>query len=271
MEIVKNLMDMKLEKNQIVLAGNAELENTAICFKGENNLVFFENGVKIVNSNLVFAGNNSLVYFSKNEYHSYKIHAAIYHHSVLYFGENIYFNNTLHISVDERQNVLIGSGGLFSLDIWIRTGDPHLIYDNSSKKRLNESRSILIGDHVWIGQGCVLLKGSKIGSGSVLGASSVISGKTVESNSIWAGNPAKRSKENIFFLTKACHAFEQRDTDNYRSCKKEDYIYQKDEYVLNFDDLDRQLKEAGTMKEKIDILATLSAEKHKNRFYIACK
>ena len=79
----------------------------------------------------------------------------------------------------------------------MRTADPHLIYNIVDNQRINHSRSIYIGDHVWIGQNAMILKGSSIHSGSVIGAMSLVAGKTIHSNSCWGGNPVRMLKENI--------------------------------------------------------------------------
>ncbi|WP_207423409.1 acyltransferase [Desertivirga brevis] len=49
---------------------------------------------------------------------------------------------------------------------------------------------INIGDDVWIGAGCVILKGVSIGRGSVIGAGSVVN-KSIPEYQIWAGTPAR--------------------------------------------------------------------------------
>lgn len=51
-------------------------------------------------------------------------------------------------------------------------------------------RSIEIGENVFIGCNCLILKGTKIGENSVIGAGSVVSGE-IPKNCIAAGNPAK--------------------------------------------------------------------------------
>ncbi|MBP2659028.1 MAG: hypothetical protein H6Q69_2060 [Firmicutes bacterium] len=39
---------------------------------------------------------------------------------------------------------------MFSHDVHIRNGDSHSIIDLQTKKRINFSKDIIIGDHVWI-------------------------------------------------------------------------------------------------------------------------
>lgn len=52
---------------------------------------------------------------------------------------------------------------------------------------------IIIENDVWIGMNCTILKGVKIGSGSIVAAGSVVI-SDIESNCLYAGNPAKKIK-----------------------------------------------------------------------------
>ncbi|MDO6764799.1 DapH/DapD/GlmU-related protein [Agarivorans sp. 1_MG-2023] len=61
--------------------------------------------------------------------------------------------------------------------------------DSSADKSL--SKSIHIGNDVFIGAHCIILKGVLIGDRAIVGAGSVVT-KNIPSGQIWAGNPAKR-------------------------------------------------------------------------------
>lgn len=50
------------------------------------------------------------------------------------------------------------------------------------------SKDVVIGDDVFIGAGCTILKGVKIGCNSVIGAGSLVA-KSIPKNQVWAGNP----------------------------------------------------------------------------------
>jgi acetyltransferase-like isoleucine patch superfamily enzyme len=52
------------------------------------------------------------------------------------------------------------------------------------------SKGITIGNDVWIGVGCAILDGARIGDRAIIAPNSVVSGK-ISDNSIAAGNPAK--------------------------------------------------------------------------------
>lgn len=83
----------------------------------------------------------------------------------------------------------------------VRIGGSTHIYDtdfHSLNKTIRVSahdddvqiKPVHIGDYVFIGAGCTILKGVTIGEGSIIGASSVVT-KNIPPNEIWAGNPAR--------------------------------------------------------------------------------
>ena len=96
----------------------------------------------------------------------------------------------------EPFDIKIGKNCILSYDIEIRNTDSHEIFSMLNGKRINEGKEVIIGDKVWIGTRCIVLKGSIIKEGAILGAGSILSG-IVESNSIYAGIPAKKIKSEI--------------------------------------------------------------------------
>ncbi len=55
-------------------------------------------------------------------------------------------------------------------------------------------KNIMIGDHVWIGAGAVILPGVTIGNNSVIGAASVVT-KNIPANTLAVGNPCHVIKQ----------------------------------------------------------------------------
>ena len=97
--------------------------------------------------------------------------------------------------------IMIGDGSLFSNNIEIHTTDYHGIYDEHGK-RINPDKDIYIGNRVWCGLGCKILKGTNILDGTIIGAGSIVTGKIKEKNVIIAGNPAKIIKRQVFWNEK---------------------------------------------------------------------
>ena len=213
------------------------MENSVITFEGSNNILFLENGIRLKNSKITFKGNNNLVFIKKNKY-PVIINCILYNDSTLFLGQDCFINNTLNMILSEQKNILIGDDCLFSFGVWIRNADAHLIYDCLSKNRINHSYSVLIGKHVWIGQSTTILKKTFIGSGSIIGANSCISNKQTGTNEIWAGNPAKKIREHIFWLGNCVHGFTQSNSKIYEHHQSEDYIYFEDIILKKFLEFD---------------------------------
>ena len=60
---------------------------------------------------------------------------------------------------------------MLSANITVRTGDSHSVTDLDGN-RINNSKSVLFGDHVWIGNTVLIFKGSQIGVHSVIAGGS---------------------------------------------------------------------------------------------------
>ena len=58
---------------------------------------------------------------------------------------------------------------------------------------------IIIGDYAFIGGDVLILKGVNIGKNSVVAAGSVVT-KSIPSNEVWGGNPAKFLKKNNYII-----------------------------------------------------------------------
>lgn len=99
---------------------------------------------------------------------------------------------------EENCSIDIGDDCLFSGAIDIRTGDSHGIIDANSQ-RLNHPRNVKIGNHVWLGQRVIVLKGVEIGNNTVIGAGSIVS-KDIPANAIAAGVPAKVVKTGVTWV-----------------------------------------------------------------------
>jgi len=66
--------------------------------------------------------------------------------------------------------------------------------DIAPSSRPLESKSVAIGDRVWLGENVTILPGAKIGNGVIAAAGSIVRG-TVPDNVIIAGAPAKIIKK----------------------------------------------------------------------------
>lgn len=141
---------------------------------------------------------------------NFKARAGLWLHAVIsyedqlfnpkiFIGNNVAASKNLHIaainSVSIHDNVLIGSNVLITdhnhgiYDAAIKSVLPSEPSEAPSSRKLS-GHSVVIESNVFLGDGCIILPGSHIGTGSVLGAGTVVSGY-IANASIAAGAPAK--------------------------------------------------------------------------------
>lgn len=83
----------------------------------------------------------------------------------------------------------IGDGILISRCVKIFDSDFHKVLDEDGNQT-NMPKPMKIGDHVWIGLGASILRGSQIGDGAVISAGAVVMGK-IRAGTCAIGNPAR--------------------------------------------------------------------------------
>lgn len=103
---------------------------------------------------------------------------------------------TMGICVRENGEVKIGRDCMFASSVLFLQSDTHPIFDVISKKRVNCSKNITVGNHVWLGNWATLLGGANVGNGSIIGTHSTVTGN-IPNNVTAAGSPARVKRKNI--------------------------------------------------------------------------
>ena len=182
---IKNKLEIfgKLRKNKIKISGN-------------NNIIYVGKNSLLRDSNIFIKGNNNILYIGED--------CAVNNLSIILDneGSEIRIGNKTSIAKAqivslEPYKIEIGEDCMLSYDIEIRNTDSHKIYDKNTNQRINEGKSINIGNHVWLGMRAVILKGVNIGNNSIVAGGSIVT-KDVKANTIVSGNPARQIKENIY-------------------------------------------------------------------------
>jgi acetyltransferase-like isoleucine patch superfamily enzyme len=164
---------------------NVKIERTVIF----NGLPIFKNSY----SSIINISKNCLINSSINSNVAGVSHPCIFAtigpNAEIFIGENVGISGA---SIVAAKSIRIGANTLIGAGSKIWDSDFHSI---SPSQRLMDktsgfkSKSISIGENVFIGASSIILKGVSIGNNSVIGAGSVVV-YSVEENSIYAGNPA---------------------------------------------------------------------------------
>ena len=108
----------------------------------------------------------------------------------IHCGDNVYFN--VNCVVLDTMKIQIGSNVLIGPGVHIYAASHPL--DATTRRTLENSKPVTIGDDCWIGGGTIICPGVTIGKGCVIGAGSVVT-KDVPDFTLAVGNPARSIKK----------------------------------------------------------------------------
>lgn len=166
--------------------------------KGNNNSILIKGGItRLSYCTFIILGNYNKITIDADS----NLNNATFHiendHGSIHLNQHVTITGATNFAVIEGKSISIGEDCLFSDQIEFRVGDSHSIIDSETGKRINPSMDIAIGNHVWIGHDCKILKGAKIGDNSIIATGSIITKKQYPEHSVIAGIPAKVVKQNI--------------------------------------------------------------------------
>lgn len=116
--------------------------------------------------------------------------------SYISFGKRVNFTGGVKIIC--RKSIKFGNDCIISWDTQFLDTDAHNIYYKNTL--LNEDKEVNIGDKVWIGSRCSILKGCIIDSNNVIASGSNIYSRIEGQNQIITGNPIKILKRDITWV-----------------------------------------------------------------------
>ena len=106
------------------------------------------------------------------------------------------FNMTAESTIVCAKSIRFGNDCLLSWDLRVMDTDEHPLYDKEHK-RINPDRPIIVGNHVWIGCKCVLLKGAEIPDSTVLAAGTLLTSAFSGEQQVIGGNPPSILKREV--------------------------------------------------------------------------
>ncbi len=186
-----------LGKGDLRIAKGSTLSNCeAQHIYGKGNKIIIAEGCKLYRCSFLIKGNNNVVVIGKNCQMSKTSFWIKGNGNRIEISDDTTVGNNCQFAALEGTTITVGKDCMFSHDIRLRTSDSHSIVDNRGR-RINYSKNITIGNHVWVGLESLMLKGSKVADNSVVAARSIVNKEFKDKGCIIAGAPAKVIKEDI--------------------------------------------------------------------------
>lgn len=173
-------------------------KNVKINIIGDGNIIQIGKFSTLTNLTITIYGNDNNIFIGERCYLNGCSFVTEDNENKISIGNHTYIYNDTELSAIEGTDILIGEDCLISSEVKFRTGDSHSIINITNNMRVNLSENINIDEHVWIGNRCIILKGSNIEKNCVVGTGTIMTNslKTKE-NSLIVGVPAKIIKDGI--------------------------------------------------------------------------
>ncbi|MCL9775447.1 acyltransferase [Vibrio methylphosphonaticus] len=177
---IKSLITLKLFNKlrfkstaKVNISPFAKLRGCRIQIQGKNNTLTIEANTYLKNTCIEIVGNNCQVHI----------------------GHHVHIGDDCYLSAREAGTILsIGNHTCLSRNVKLMTSDGHDILKDGV--RINQAKSIKVGQSVWITDNVTVLKGVTVGDGAILGINSTVT-KSVGEKEVAVGNPAKIVTDNI--------------------------------------------------------------------------
>lgn len=177
-------------------ASCALLKKVDIRVDGNNNRILIEDFSTLKGVSITLYGNDNTVHIGP-WCHMIGTELCIENSgNTISIGEHTKILGKTHLAALEGTKIEIGKDCLFSSDIHFRTGDSHSVLDMEGR-RINDSRDILIGEHVWVGTKVICLKGAAVPAHSIVGAGALVTKDFSQPHCVLAGNPARVVKTGV--------------------------------------------------------------------------
>src|SRR5829696_940635 len=197
MHVVKTLEAFEDDQgNRIEFEGKVE-HYIKIKFKGRNNVLRIAQPHRIAHLVIDFDCDNGLVEIGPSRgVPPLRAGIRVGDRCTVSIGRDVSMTTPAAMSTAEGASIVIGDDVMIASDVQIRADDGHPIFDVHTGRRINVTRPIHIGDHVWLGLGSCVLGGVTIGDGTVVGMRSVVT-RSLPNNVVAAGIPAKSVRRDI--------------------------------------------------------------------------
>lgn len=162
---------------------------------GNNNIIKIGYPWHFENTKIKITDNNNLFEIKSCQMGVKDTYFLVNRGAKVLIGENFCVagggKSSFFIGEEDNMSLTIGNDVLFASNNIVRTSDNHTMYDVQTNKICNFGASIIIHNHVWICEGCAILKGCAIAQDCIVGTKSVVNKRLDIPNTVIAGIPAK--------------------------------------------------------------------------------
>lgn len=177
--------------------GIARLSRCRIVSSGTGNRLVIGDLTRLHHCEMYIGGSNNTIVIGERCYLNHVVFCMEGDGNTIEIGNHTGLYGRAELAAIEGTAISIGGNCMFSSDVYMRTGDSHSVLRKGTRERMNPSKSIRIGRHVWIGTKVTVLKGAQVPQDCIVGAGSLLTHAFEHPNCVIAGVPAKEVKQDV--------------------------------------------------------------------------
>jgi acetyltransferase-like isoleucine patch superfamily enzyme len=199
LKLIGNNKFKKMGSKNIIKVGTSIVRNSVVFIKGNFNEILIGNDGRLDNLKINIQGNYNRIYIDD----STNLNEAEFwiedDYGKISIGKKTTVQGKTHFACIEGCEIKVGQDCMFSTEIVFRTGDSHSIID-SNGIRINKSKNIIVGNHVWLGNKTIINKGVEILDNCIVGAGSIVTKSLGDTGAVIVGAPARVVSRNVNWL-----------------------------------------------------------------------
>lgn len=190
--IIGKKTKVNLKRGDLSIKSNIRLGMISFGIGGSKDLYYFES-----HKNFLGVNNGGKIIFRGKAH--FAIHTSCFASGgTIVFGDR--FSSNVGCKISAVNRIEFGRECLLGGKVVVRDSDGHMVFDLTQSGERNYhsvNKPVVIGNHVWIGNESVLLKGVTIGDGCIVAYGSIIPKSILLKNCIIGGVPGKILKKNV--------------------------------------------------------------------------
>jgi len=195
-----NFFFLILKNRRTAIKGHCCVHNVVIQDEGHGNKLLTGRNVILENCRFEFIGGSNMISLGDGIRISGVTFRCEKNCAIIEIGKGSWIGPNSFLLAIDNTKIKIGEKCAIARNCTMRTSDSHFIFD-SNGRHLNPPQDIFIGNHIWIGEQVIILKGANIEDGCIVGARSLVTSNCKhKDNSIIAGMPARMIKEDITWM-----------------------------------------------------------------------